>query len=263
MYLMSLSFDLISDLHVETWDHFDWSGQATSPIAIVAGDVARDTETACQVLDHLSECYQGVFYIDGNDEHKHNTSSLLECGSELREMVSLIPGVVSLYDNVAMIDGVAVIGANGWWDYELDPELDTEQSRQWYQQHSHRNNEDLNLINVMCYQDARYLAASVEKLQLWKEVKEIVIVTHTVPHIDLLRHDPNLQDTWRLNCMGSNVLRTCLEVDTEHKISTWCFGHYHGDVDRVIDGVRYVNNCRGRGDTPWGKQVYFPKRIQL
>ena len=41
---MQFAFDLISDLHVETWDSFDWTGQATSPYCVVAGDVARDRQ---------------------------------------------------------------------------------------------------------------------------------------------------------------------------------------------------------------------------
>jgi len=51
--------------------------------------------------------------------------------------------------------------------------------------------------------------------------------------------------------------------DTENKIHTWCFGHYHNSVDRVIDNIRYINNCRGRGDTEYKHPVYFPKRIDV
>ena len=39
---MQFSFDLISDLHVETWDQFDWTHQPTSPYCVVAGDVSQD-----------------------------------------------------------------------------------------------------------------------------------------------------------------------------------------------------------------------------
>ena len=40
---MQLAFDLISDLHIGTWDgEFDWSGRATSPHCIVLGDVCED-----------------------------------------------------------------------------------------------------------------------------------------------------------------------------------------------------------------------------
>jgi predicted phosphodiesterase len=52
-----------------------------------------------------------------------------------------------------------------------------------------------------------------------------------------------------------------LDVDTEQKIDTWCFGHYHGKVDQYRNGVRYVNNCRGRSNTQWSQFVYHPLRV--
>ena len=40
---MTIAFDLISDLHLETWDKpLNFSGQATSPVCVVAGDISRD-----------------------------------------------------------------------------------------------------------------------------------------------------------------------------------------------------------------------------
>ena len=47
---MSFAFDLISDLHVETWDQFDWSHQATSPVCVLAGDIGRDRDTVTRTL---------------------------------------------------------------------------------------------------------------------------------------------------------------------------------------------------------------------
>ena len=73
---MQFSFDLISDLHVETWDNFDWTAQATSPYCIVAGDIARDPEILAETLEHLGQCYLNVFYIDGNDEHRWTLDNL-------------------------------------------------------------------------------------------------------------------------------------------------------------------------------------------
>jgi hypothetical protein len=34
-------------------------------------------------------------------------------------------------------------------------------------------------------------------------------------------------------------------------------------VDRDLHGIRYVNNCRGRGDTEWSQSVYYPRRITV
>ena len=50
---MTFAFDLISDLHIETWDKFNWAGQATSPVCIVAGDIARNIDLTVETLTHL------------------------------------------------------------------------------------------------------------------------------------------------------------------------------------------------------------------
>ena len=58
---MSFSFDLISDIHAETWPDFDWTGRATSPYCVVAGDVARDRDTvsiSCVILEPvIKQCF--------------------------------------------------------------------------------------------------------------------------------------------------------------------------------------------------------------
>jgi hypothetical protein len=111
--------------------------------------------------------------------------------------------------------------------------------------------------------DAAYMANSVRKLQTHQDVRAIVCVTHTVPRADLVGHDIDLAGSYRFNTLGNTGMAVALEMDTENKIKTWCFGHYHKTIDQVIDGVRYVNNCRGRGDTPWRQSVFYPKRISI
>jgi UDP-2,3-diacylglucosamine pyrophosphatase LpxH len=63
--------------------------------------------------------------------------------------------------------------------------------------------------------------------------------------------------------MGNAHMELALHEDTEHKIQAWCFGHYHRSVDRDIQNIRYVSNCRGRGDTAWSQAAYYPKRITV
>jgi hypothetical protein len=103
----------------------------------------------------------------------------------------------------------------------------------------------------------------VRKLQTHQEVKSIIMVTHTVPAPGLIDHDPDLINHWRFNGMGNSYVTRALDEDTEHKIRTWCFGHYHKPIDQRHDGVNWVCNPRGRGNTPWCQQVYYPKRIEI
>ena len=258
---MRFTFDLISDLHIETWDDFNWEDQATSPFCVVAGDIARDHNIVLEVLEHLSECYGSVFYIDGNDEHRYNYLSMGESYRSLVEEIKKLDDVVYMQDNVIVINGVAILGTNGWWGFDFDTNLDREQSQAWWAERVDVPVSVAENIENLARQDAAYMANSVKKLQTHNDVKKIVCVTHTVPAPWIVEHDIDLVDTWRFNCMGNRYMQRVLDEDTENKLHTWCFGHYHKSVDRDFAGIRWVNNCRGRGDTPWSQPAYYPKRI--
>lgn len=261
---MQFTFDLISDLHIESWPDFDWSDQATSPYCVLAGDVARDTDVLHKTLTHLGECYPGgVFYIDGNDEHRYNLNDIGESYNQLNRLIKGIPNVLYMQDNVVIINGVAILATNGWWSYDFDPIIDPEQTKFWYSDKMNLLPGSAETIATIGYNDTAYLFNSVKKLQTHQDVQAIVIVTHTVPTPSLIDHDIDLSGSFRFNCMGNRHMQLLNEEDSEQKIHTWCFGHYHKSVDRYINGVRYVNNCRGRGNTDWKQSVYYPKRIVI
>lgn len=262
--MMKIAFDLISDLHVETWpSEPDFFGQATSMLCLVAGDISRDRKKVVKTLKHLGQCYRAVFYIDGNDEHRHTLDDLGHSYRSLVKEIQNIPKVTFLQDHVAIADGVAFLGTNGWWTFDMDPNLDYDHSKQWFQDHYEINATAVNNVETMALNDYAYLAKSVDRLQTHQDVKKIVILTHTVPNVNLIMHDIDLAGKYRLNSMGNSHMPKVLQKDTEHKVAVWCFGHYHNDIDSNIDGVRFINNYRGRGDTPWSKSVYYPKRIEL
>lgn len=260
---MTFTFDLISDLHVETWDNFDWSGQATSPYCVVAGDIARDHSLVVKTLQHLGECYQCVFYIDGNDEHRYQLDNISENYQLLVKSIENIKNVVFLHDHVVIVNGLAILATNGWWSYDLDPGLDLDQCSQWFQTQYRVPSNVVANIAATAYNDAAYLMNSVRTLQTHLDVRAIAIVTHTVPNYELIKHDIQLVDSWRFNTTGNPHMQMALDEDTEKKIKVWCFGHYHQPVDRDLNGIRYVNNCRGRGNTDWCQYAYYPKRITI
>jgi hypothetical protein len=259
---MTFAFDLISDLHVETWGgQLDWTGLASSPVCVVAGDIAKDRSIVLKVLKHLGQCYQAVFYIDGNDEHTEYLEDLNSSYNDLARKIARIPNVVYLQDNVIVVDGVAILGTNGWWGFDFDLGINFEGSAEWYQEKFGLSNEAVRSIARMATTDSVYMSSSIKRLQTHRDVKKIVMVTHTVPDPALIAHDIDLEGHLRMNTMGNRYMMQALALDTEHKIDTWCFGHYHGSVDQVRSGIRFVNNCRGRADTQYCQHVYYPKRI--
>jgi UDP-2,3-diacylglucosamine pyrophosphatase LpxH len=151
---MTFAFDLISDLHVETWDSFDWAGQPTSPYCVVAGDVSRDHDQVAQTLEHLNNCYAGVFYIDGNDEHRYQLEDLAGSYRSLKNKLKKLDGVVYLQDNVVIINGVAILATNGWWSYDFDTTINYEESQAWYQEYTQSSQSSADAITGIAYHDA-------------------------------------------------------------------------------------------------------------
>ena len=260
---MPMFFDLISDLHIESWpDGFDWTHRATSPWCVVAGDVARERDNLKSALTHLAQCYQAVFYIDGNDEHHGRFENFAGSYQEIKDITSGIPGVVYLQDNVVIMNDVAILGTNGWWGYDFDKTQDQVAVMDWWCTTFGLAEHVPMVIHGMNRGDAVYMHRSLVKLQT-EDVKHIVIVTHTVPDPRLVQHDPQLVSTPMFNIMGNRHMTAALSGDILNKVHTWCFGHYHGSVDQIHEGVRYVNNCRGRMNTPWRQIVYNPLRVEI
>ena len=260
---MSLAFDLISDLHLETWPGFDWSERATSPFCIVAGDVCRDRDLLLSTLDHLSHQYQAVFYIDGNDEHRWGLDDLNASYVTLYRQLKKLKNVVYLQDNVVVVDNVAIVATNGWFGFDFDLSIDPEQAMLWCEEEYNLSTQAIINMKRMASTDAQYMISSIKRLQTHNDVKKIVVVTHTVPDPALIQHDISLDGKMRFNVMGNRYMMQALAADTERKIDTWCFGHYHGSVDSIRSNIRFVNNCRGRGDSEWRQWVYHPRRIEI
>jgi len=261
--MMTFTFDLISDLHVDAWPSVDWSVMPTSPVCVVAGNISRDRRLVLETLRELGRSYQAVFYVDGDLEHESHLANLGYSYADLAHKISRIPNVVYLQDNVIVIDGVAILGTNGWWGFDLDLGVDPTGSAQQFQEQHNLSAEAVKAISKMSNTDAVYMVNSVKRLQTHPDVKKIVMVTHTVPDASLISHDVNLEGCLAFNTMGNRLMQQALTVDSENKIHTWCFGHYPGSVDQVRDGIRYVNNCRGRGNTAWCQHVYYPLRVTV
>ena len=260
---MYMSFDLISDLHLETRDIFDWTDKSTSQCCIIAGDISKNIDDVTSCLKHLSELYKKVIYIDGNAEHRWKYSDLGASYQNILENVQSIPNVIFLQDNMVIINGVAIIGTNGWWSYDFDPSLNFEDSVKYAIDRYDIELSDAMTIRSMAISDADYLASTVSRCQTMPDIRKIVVVTHTVPQQQIVNLDDSFIGDYQYNLLGNSFIKQILEQDTERKIDTWCFGHYHKDVDVVINDIRYINNCLGENGSKWEKKVYHPKRIEV
>lgn len=226
------SFDIISDLYLTGQDEFNWENNPTSLFCLVPGNISSDIIVLHKTLRHLSKHYQGVFFIDGSLENPDINLRDTRI-KELMKMTSTLHNVVYLHANVVIVDGIALVGINGW---EENSVLNTDM--------------DLFQIKANRYEDILYLEKTIERLQLHVDVKKIVVLSNSVPMRELYFGQENVLVD---DLFPTNVLH----ADTECKISKWIYGTSNKMVDTVIDGVTYVNNAKH------DRNPYYPKRIEI
>jgi len=184
-----------------------------------------------QTLVHLSEFYQGVFYMPGSLEHD-SMHLVKNRYTELVELCRPLKKVACLYRYVVIINGVAVLGANGWYGNKNDLTDSLEKLHLHSQQ----------------VEDVNYLGASLERLQLHLDVKKIVVVTHCTP-------SPGLFFGEEPNDLADQIpLTQTLGSDTEHKVCNWIYGSFNKTVDTTIDNVTYINNSSYHREPYWAKR---------
>ena len=230
--MTTIGFDLISDLNLSPDDSFDWEGKATSLYCIIAGNISEDLRTIKQTLSHLSKFYQGIFYTLGSLEY-HNTGDVAKRTEEIHKACRNIRNLALMHHHVVVIDGIAVIGANGWYGNTVYDEVTA------------------SILEVHRNEDILYLKNTIERLQKHLDVKRIVVVSNSVPSIDLyFGEHPSTIDT-QLN------LSLALLADTENKVSHWLYGTYGKVVDTNINGINYFNNSRFK------RNPYSAKRVEI
>lgn len=255
--------DLISDLHTDELALPNWSDQATSPFCIIAGDVARDRTNLKNTLSHLSRCYQQVFYIDGNEEHREYIGDLDDSYDRLTDTVSSINNVVYLRNDIVVINGVALVAANGWWTFDFESSHNIDATIRWYCDYVNISRQQALKIIEHAQSDTMYLINSIKKIQIHTDVHSVVMITHSLPCYWLVSHDIALAGSERMNCVGNQDLSQVFGVDLQNKIKLWCVGHYHMSLDRELNGVHYVSNVRGRFGSAWFNHAYYPKRLHI
>jgi|694.fasta_scaffold109587_3 hypothetical protein len=228
---MEIGFDVISDLNLSPEESFNWEGKSTSLYCIVAGNVSSDLRTVLQTLAHLSKQYQGVFYTPGSLEYE-DCDDINARTHDILSVCSKIHNLAVLHHNVVIIDGVAILGANGWGK-DLLQEDDMAHSQ----------------IDMHRMEDTAYLHKSLEKLQRHLDVKKILVVSSAVPHRNLyFNEEPEF-------ISGILPLVASLVSDTESKVSNWVFGTHEKIVDTTINNINYCNNPYLKRNPYWAKRV--------
>ena len=139
-----------------------------------------------------------------------------------------------MHHHVVIVDGIALAGANGWYGNTVPSDPITEALIE-----QHRN------------EDILYLSNTFERLQKHLDVKKIVLVSNSVPSVELYFKEEPESIKNKLN------LGLALGFDTENKVSHWIYGTYGQVVDTTINRINYINNAY------YDKKHYWAKRIEV
>jgi hypothetical protein len=152
--------------------------------------------------------------------------------SEIFKICGRMRNVVSLHNHVVIVDGVAILGANGWYGNTPIEDMITELKKE-----------------VLRYDDITYLGTTLEKLQLHMDVCKIIMVTNSVPSPDLFfGEEPT-------DIYSQIPIAAALMYDTENKVSHWVFGSYGKVVDTTYEGINYINNSYYKREPYWAKRI--------
>ena len=229
--MTDIGFDVLGDLYLKPHDSFNWEGKATSLYCLLTGNISNDVRTLVQTLSHLARFYQGVFFVPGTLEFSDLDISPGERTAQLQSIAMQIPNVCMLYHHVAIIDGVGIIGVNGW-----------------------NGAGDIDTISNMTYTAARfedisYLNKSISKLQKHLDVKKIIVVSNAIPNEKL--YFGNIPEI-----VSKQVrLDITLDSDTESKVSSWVFGSIDKFVETTIDNINYISNPYTFQNPYWAKRI--------
>lgn len=260
-----LHFDLVSDLHADKWqDDPDWQKLKTSDLVIVAGDVAATIDEVKKELTRLSAAYDTVLYLDGNHEYYEalaleNCPDLTVTEDRLRLVAAGLPNVHYLKDAVFIRDGVAIIGRNGFWDHQFGETITVEQGEKALADKWGVSAEDIKTFTRQAQKDFEELRDEVRRLGDDPSIHTIIVVTHTVPHKDLVFEKLKKRSPEGAGYAGNSQMEKVLKEDKNKKIKFWLFGHVHTGQEKKIDHVEYISSPRG---VPvWGTKNYKPKQI--
>lgn len=268
--MTKLKFDLVSDIHDDIWKSrvmnytFDWNAvkNPDSDILVIAGDTSNSIYDTFDFATKASDYYEHVIIIDGNHEHYDNFDFMMAKNRTVDESMERLKKLSKKNNKIhyldgqdyTVIDGVAFIGATGWYNWKSGHTGDVNEvnariiwrkySNDSYYPHYGVDQGPDTYSDNQCFD----LKETVKELNNREDIRSIVVVTHVPPNVEMLTFkDDDDEYFWNyLNPSYVNEdLKKILKEDKNNKIKIWCSGHVHSRMDFVKDNILYVTNARG------------------
>lgn len=271
-----LFVDICSDTHADCqqmckekslnrneWQKWKNNG---SNILLIAGDISNNVNYTLRYLEHISKNYDRVLYVDGNHEHYsnviikqryNNQTHIIEEQKKVVSSINIDETTMIEYQSEKVhylgkepfiIDDTAFIGVNGWYNFSAGIGTEKKQINTWnlYSNDSVYINFNTLTPKEYAIRDSERLAAWVKSYQNDDNIKNIVILTHTIPTMKGITQKPHDLVWSSINGAYANLtMNKVVEADINKKIKLWVFGHTHYRHDFLENNIRYI--CFPRG----------------
>ena len=258
----NLSIDIVSDLHIDQWDDsiknkypcgirtykpYNFN-DSTSDILVIAGDVSDDLDISLKFINDISKKYKYVLFVDGNHEHVHRYPKLFT-DNEIHEKVNKLNNSKLFYLNKDhfIIGDTVFVGVCGWWDYNnsLDKKRNLGYFNTWIPEFTKDQSlEFIHNVTKKSKLEAKILQEAIDKYQKDTSIKNIVVVTHTVPIDECCSGEPGFKEKNVISTQLNTNLRKI--TNEKNKISHWIFGHTHDHHECKHNNIHLICNPRGR-----------------
>ena len=269
--------DIISDLHIDQWNSkiytkYPLGNVVDSPfklpksdarVLIIAGDIADDIDESMKYLNKLSKTnnYDKILFIDGNHEHVNSYPMLFDVDEIYKKIKSLKNNKVTyLPKSPVKFGNTIIIGCCGWGDYENKKQSSINKNmmyfKHWIPSFTKTDNKKfINNVIKQSEKDYCYLRDQLDIYENKSNIKNIIVVTHTVPLEQFCTKGTDAVSV-DLNTKFIKLLRKYT------KITHWVFGHTHDSIECKIEGVHFICNPRGR-PVDMNRTRYYLKTIEI
>lgn len=226
----------ISDLHTDFGENKRLLeevpvGEYQQDILIAAGDISDNLDTLQSTLDILRSRFRQVFYVPGNHELwvRRGASTSVEKFYRVLEVCRAL----AVHTSPQWIDGWWIVPLFSWYDPQFDEDgsADAESLLGWADFHLCKWPREIGPVCTF------FLKMNEPHLRLYGG--PVISFSHFLPRRELL------PPTERLRFKGLPKVAGCTGIDEQIRrlhSRIHIFGHSHISCDRVIDGVRYIQN---------------------
>jgi len=226
----------ISDLHTDFRENRMWLEQMPGElfkeaVLIVAGDISDRLDILASTLALLRAKFSHVFYVPGN----HELWVRKETGTSIEKFFRIVDlcEALDIQTRPAQIGDVWIVPLFSWYEpgFDADNSGDVAGLYGWTDFH-------------LC----RWPGGMGNAADFFLQLNEPYLRTYDGPIISFSHFLPRrdlLPPTHRLKFKGLPKVAGCIALDAQIRqlgARVHVFGHSHISCDRVIDGVRYVQN---------------------